>query len=122
MKIYANKWFVKFMQKENIPKDALIKAIDDINAGKIDADYGSGVFKQRIARSHEGKSGGYRSIILCRQNERAFFVYGFAKNQRENITTDEVKAFKNLAHITLNLTPDDINHLLTTHAYQEITS
>lgn len=50
----------------------------------IDADYGGGVIKQRIARPHEGKSGGYRTIILYRQHAKAFFVYGFSKNERDS--------------------------------------
>ena len=55
-----------------------------MEAGKIDADCG-GVIKQRIARSGQGKSGGYRTVILYRKGDKALFVYGFPKNERENI-------------------------------------
>ena len=58
---------------------------------------GGGVLKQRIARQGSGKSGGLRTIILFRIGERAFFVHGFAKNERDNIRDDEVAAFKLLA-------------------------
>ena len=43
---------------------------------------GGGVIKQRIARPNEGKSGGFRSIILYRQGEKAFFVFGFPKKKQ----------------------------------------
>jgi len=53
--------------------------------------------KQRVARQGGGKSGGFRTIILFRLHERAFFVHGFAKNEQDNIRDDELAAFKMLA-------------------------
>lgn len=66
-------------------------------SGLIDADYGGGVIKQRIARLNAGKSGAYRSIILFRRGDKAFFVYGFSKSERENISKAEERDFKDLA-------------------------
>jgi hypothetical protein len=60
------------------------------------------VLKQRIARTGGGKSGGFRTIILFRMGDRAFFVHGFAKNERDNIRDDELAAFKMLAAEMLN--------------------
>ena len=65
--------------------------------GLIDADLGGGVIKQRMAREGQGKSGGYRSIVLFRRGSKAFFVYGFAKRDKDNIRRDELKAFRKLA-------------------------
>lgn len=62
---------------------------DDANRGLIDADLGSGLIKQRIARPGASKSGGFRTIVLFRSRERAFFVHGFAKNEKDNIGDDE---------------------------------
>ncbi len=53
--------------------------------------------KQRIARPGGGKSGGFRTIILFQTGARAFFVYGFAKNEQDNIRDDELAAFRMLA-------------------------
>ena len=75
----------------------LCAAIVDASRGLIDADLGGGVVKQRIARQGGGKSGGFRTIILFRIGERAFFVHGFAKNEQDNIRDDELAAFKLLA-------------------------
>ena len=50
-----------------------------------------------------GKSGGFRSIVLFRQNRRAFFVHGFAKKQKANIKQDELKTFRALADEMLGL-------------------
>ncbi len=77
MKVYKSKWFAKFARKERIVDAKLCEAVRNAEHGLIDADYGGGVIKQRISRPNEGKSGGYRSIILFRKGEISFFVYGF---------------------------------------------
>ena len=80
VRVFKSKRFAKFARKERISDATLCQSVLDAERGQIDADYGGGVIKQRIARPNEGKSGGYRSIILFRRGERAFFVYGFAKH------------------------------------------
>jgi len=40
--------------------------------GIIDADLGGNLIKQRVARSGEGRSGGYRMIVAYRMQERRF--------------------------------------------------
>jgi hypothetical protein len=97
MRIFKTKPFGRFARSEGISDDALREAVARVEAGRIDADLGGGVIKQRIARPGEGKSGGFRTIVLFRRNERAFFVYGFAKSDRDNIAPDELKAFRRLA-------------------------
>jgi len=64
VKIFKNKWFSKFAREEGILDSDLCETVKDAERGLIDADYGGGVIKQRIARPNEGKSGGFRSIIL----------------------------------------------------------
>ncbi len=65
--------------------------------GLVAADLGGGVIKQRIARSNQGKSGGFRALIVFRAGTRAIFVHGFAKSEKDNIETDELVAVKKLA-------------------------
>jgi hypothetical protein len=90
----------------------LCLAVADAERGSIDADYGGGVIKQRIARQNEGKSGGYRSIILFRRGARAFFVYAFAKNEQANIDETDERDFKQLAGKLLRASEQDLNKLL----------
>ncbi|MGA8757101.1 MAG: type II toxin-antitoxin system RelE/ParE family toxin, partial [Stellaceae bacterium] len=80
----------------------LCEAVANVERGLIDADLGGGVIKQRIARQGGGKSGGFRALILLRIGERAFFVHGFAKNDRDNLRDDELVALKKLAGELLN--------------------
>ncbi len=88
--------------------------------GAIDADLGGGVIKQQLARPGQGKSGGYRSIILFRNGERAFFVYGFAKSERENIAPDEQVVFKKSARSLFALSEMEIEALLDEEVLTEI--
>jgi hypothetical protein len=91
------KAFSRFADKSHIGDAALCQAVRDAERGLIAADLGGGVIKQRIARTGKGKSGGFRTLIVFKAGTRAFFVYGFAKNERDNIEKDELVALKKLA-------------------------
>lgn len=97
MRIFRTKPFTRFARKARLSDSSLIAAINAAERGLIDADLGGGVIKQRIAREGGGKSGGFRTIILFRAGARAFFVHGFAKNERDNINENELVAFRLLA-------------------------
>jgi hypothetical protein len=68
--VYKSKPFARFARKARIPDADLWEAARLANEGVIDADLGGGIIKQRIARAGQGKSGGSRSIILFRKNDR----------------------------------------------------
>jgi hypothetical protein len=119
-RIFKNKWFARFARKEGIEDADLCKAIHNAEKGRIDADLGGGVIKQRIARANEGKSGGYRSIVLFRIGDRAFFIYGFAKSGRDNIEKNELEGFKILAIEMLGYDKAALNKLLKSGAIIEV--
>lgn len=120
MRVFKNAWFARFARKEKIPASALIDAIERANKGQIDADLGGGVIKQRIARPYEGKSKGYRSIILFRKDERAFFVYGFPKSELGNIREDEEEQFKKMARHVLALTDAQLSGFIANGQFEEV--
>ena len=97
MRVYKTKPFARFATHEGIHDDELCDAVHRAERGLIDADLGGGLIKQRLARERQGRSGGFRSIILFRRGDKAFFAYGFAKSDRENIRRDELVAFRKLA-------------------------
>lgn len=66
------------------------------------------MIKQRLARQGWGKSGGFRTNILFRREDKAFFVFGFAKNDIANIRRDKLKAFRMLAETMLGLGGEDL--------------
>ena len=119
-RIFKNKSFARFARKQRISDEKLCQVIAEANQGNIDADYGGGVIKQRIARPNQGKSGGYRSIIYYRREDKAFFVYGWAKSERANIDNEEAEAFKKQAKITLALKNEQILKLIENGTYREV--
>src|SRR5712691_11696237 len=97
MRIFKNKPFNRFARKGGLDDPTLCEAIANAEHGLIDADLGGGVIKQRIARPGKGKSGGFRTVIAYKRGTRAVFIHGFAKNERANISRDELATLKELA-------------------------
>ena len=120
MRIFANRWFARFADKQDIGDDDLREAVSRAERGLIDADLGGGVIKQRIARKGQGKSGGFRSIILFKHESRAFFVYAFAKSDRDNIDQSELSTYKTAAAVYLNYTDDELALFLKQGTLMEI--
>jgi len=82
MRVFKNKSVTKFAVKNRISDSDLLAAVERANQGLVDADLGGGVIKQRLARRGQGKSGGFRTVILFKTRQRAIFVIGFAKNNQ----------------------------------------
>ena len=112
MRIFKNRWIAKFAAKHSISDSDLIEAVRRADNGLIDADLGGGVIKQRIARKGQGKSGGYRSMILFKHGELAFFMYAFAKSDRENITAQELTDLKTLARYATKCSNEELEMLI----------
>ena len=122
LRVFKTKPFSRFASHEEIADEELLDAVRRAARGLIDADLGGGVLKQRIARKGEGKSGGYRTILFFRQEDRAFFVYGFAKNAKDNIRRDELRAFRALAKEMLALDGKGLAAAMRNGTISEITS
>ena len=120
MRVFKNAWFGRFARKENISAEVLWEAVDRAEKGLADADLGGGVIKQRIARPGEGKSKGYRSIVLYRKGDKAFFVYGFPKSDLGNIREDEQEQFKKAAKLILALSDEQIRQLIENGQFEEV--
>jgi hypothetical protein len=120
MKVFKNAWFARFARKQGIADQALLEAIKRVERGQVDADLGGGVIKQRLARPGQGKSGGFRTIILYCMAERAFFVYGFAKSDRDNIDADEAAMFKKAAGYVLGLSEAHLAELIGKGQFTEV--
>jgi hypothetical protein len=97
MRTFKTKWLSRFARREGIADKRLLEAVKRAERGLIDADLGGGLIKQRVARPGQGRSGGYRTIVAYRAKQRAVFLYGFAKNERENIGPGELLTFRGIA-------------------------
>lgn len=97
MQIFKTKWLARFARREGITDKSLRDAIERAENGLVDADLGGGLIKQRVARKGQGRSSGYRMIVGYRLRDRAVFLVGFAKNERENIENDELLSLREIA-------------------------
>lgn len=103
--IYLTKTFQAFAAGERIRDAAIIKAAREMQNQLYDANLGGCAYKKRIARPGGGKRNGYCvPIAFCDEN-RLFFMRGFAKSERENISTDELQGLKHLAALYLDYSP-----------------
>lgn len=120
MRVFKNAWFERFARKENLSDQQLWTAVQDAERGLVDASLGSGVIKLRIARQGGGKSKGYRTIVMYRQGDKAFFVFGFPKNELANIQANDVAQFKKAAKHVLGMSDEHIHLLIENGQLEEV--
>ena len=120
MRIFKTKWFVRYARRERIGDHNLCGAIERAERGIVDADLRGGVIKQRVARRGQGRSGGYRLLIAYRFGDRSVFLYGFAKNERENIVEDELATLREIAAAWLETGDKGLSKAIEKGILQEV--
>jgi hypothetical protein len=120
VQVFVTKEFARFPRKERIDDRRLCEAIGRACRGKIDADLGGSVIKQRVARASQGRSSGYRTIIAFRSAGRSVFMYGFAKNRKANLTKEELAVYRRLAKVFLDAADSQITDLMDDGELSEI--
>ena len=75
---------------------------------------------QGRVRRGQGRSGGFRVIVVFRPGERAFFVHGFAKSDRENLRRNELRALRSLAEGMLGLDGAGLETMLANGTISEV--
>ncbi len=120
LRVFKTKVFSKFAKKENISDIALMGAVERAETGLIDADLGGHIIKQRIKREGQGRSSGYRVLVAARLKKRYVFILGFAKNEKDNLSEDELETAKDIACSWLNADAKQINFSLTEGELKEI--
>jgi len=96
MRFFKTRWFHRWAAKEGLSDMVLRIAAAELERGLADA-LGGYVYKKRIALPGRGKRGGVRTLVAYRSGQAVFFMYGFPKNERANIESDELKALRLLA-------------------------
>jgi hypothetical protein len=108
------------MRKSGLPDTALCAAVIEMAQGLIDADLGGGVVKKRVPLPGRGKRGGARTIVATNKGDRWFFLHGFAKTEREDVSAEELKALQTLAANYLGRSAADLDALVEAGVMQEI--
>ena len=112
MKKYKSKWFQKWANKNSLSDAALIRSIQDLKENKSAVKLGFNLYKVRVASHGKGKRGAFRTIVIYISSIRAIYVFGFSKNELDNISKKELEDFKNLARTYTDMDETDIEILL----------
>jgi hypothetical protein len=108
MRVFKTRWFARFARREGIADKSLREAIERAERGLIDADLGGSLIKQRVARRGQGRSGGFRVLVVFRVKDRSVFFYGFAKSEMENISQDQLVTAREFAAKWLTVDDEQI--------------
>ena len=120
MRIFKTRAFGRFARKERLADATLCEAIKRAEGGLLDADLGGQVIKQRVARPGQGRSGGYRTLIAYRSTTRAVFMFGFAKNDQDNVSDDELAELKKAAALMLGWSAKEVEALVKGGKWTEV--
>ena len=108
MRKLSTKWFKKWAQKAGLKNENMLEAIDNLENCLSTSNLGSNLYKVRVNRPHSGKSSGFRTIIVYKANDKAIFLYGFGKNEKDNISQTELHYFKKLGKDLITLSTDQL--------------
>jgi hypothetical protein len=120
MRILKTRSFDKWAREVELNDDLLVEAVKEMSEGLYEANLGGNIFKKRVPLGARGKSGGARTIIAFKANDKAFFVYGFAKSKKGNISLKETEALKALAKIYFGYDDKQIKEALKLGALIEV--
>jgi hypothetical protein len=119
-RVFKTRQFAKWMRKTDLMDEALCLAVSEMLSGLVDADLGGDVLKKRVALPGRGKRGGARTLVATRRASRWFFVFGFEKNEKANVTSTELEALQWLAKQLLDLSGAQLEVAAQDGSLQEI--
>jgi hypothetical protein len=119
-RVFKTRHFGRWLRKSELTEEALCQSISEAAKGLIDADLGGGVIKKRVALPGRGKSSGARTLLATNKSSRWFFLFGFEKNERANVSIRELAALKAIAADLLKLSLAELDNLVKGEALQEI--
>ncbi|MDE2442205.1 MAG: type II toxin-antitoxin system RelE/ParE family toxin [Betaproteobacteria bacterium] len=119
-RVFKTRAFARIARKAGLSNDALCKAVTELAQGLHDGDLGQSVYKKRIALGSRGKSSGARTLVAMNHGTRWFFLYGFKKNERANISDAELEALQEIAKILLARSDIELDLAVTAGELEEI--
>ena len=109
-RVFKTRYFNR--QMKSLDDSALCAAVEEMMQGLIDADLGGYIVKKRVALPGRGKSGGARTIVATKKGKRWFFIFGFAKNVKANITASELERLQSFASDLVSLSDKSLDEVV----------
>ena len=119
-RVFKTRYFSRWFRKIGLSDVALCHVVKEMEQGLIDANLGRGVVKKRLALPGRGKRGGARTLVATNKDDRWFFLFGFEKNERANITTEELEGLREITRQLLGMTSDQLDEAVRDGSLQEI--
>ncbi|MEO7994977.1 MAG: type II toxin-antitoxin system RelE/ParE family toxin [bacterium] len=119
-RVFKTRPFARWSSKNALPDTALCRAVAELEQGLVDADLGGSLFKKRVALAGRGKRGGARVIIATKQSGHWYLLAGYAKNDREKLTMEELVSLRELAGDLIAASDALLTTLITQGRVQEI--
>ena len=119
-RVFKTRHFSRWMRKTELTDSSLCLAVVEMIQGLIDADLGGGVIKKRVGLAGRGKRGGARTLVATNRGNRWFFLFGFEKNDRANISAEEKEALQSIARDLLAGTTRELDAQVDDGTLQEI--
>jgi hypothetical protein len=117
---FKTRHFVRWMLRTALTDNDLCRAVAELESGLVDADLGGAIVKKRVALPGRGKSRGARVLVATDRNRTYFFLFGFEKNERTNVSAAELDALQSIAGDLLALSSQQLDALVASGALQEI--
>jgi hypothetical protein len=119
-RVFMTRHFSRWLSKTDLSVEALCKAIEEMERGLVDANLGGGIMKKRVALRGRGKRGSARTLVATNNLNRWFFLFGFEKNERDNISPKELTVLKAVAADLLRLGVAQLEAGVAAKTLQEI--
>lgn len=119
-RVFKTRHFARWMRKTELSDAELCRSVEEMRSGLIDADLGGYIVKKRVPLPGRGKRGGVRTLVATRMDRQWFFLFGFEKNERANVSSTELDALRTLAAELLALSGCELNRAVMDGALQEI--
>lgn len=120
MTVYKTRNFTRWALKVGLSDNTLIKAFQEMQVGLFDANLGGGIIKKRVALPGRGKRGSTRTLLVTNLEDRWIYVFGFEKNDRDNISAKELEALRILAGDLLRLSTKQIGDAIKNGSLVEV--
>ena len=119
-RVFKTRYFSRWFRRIGLSDVALCHVVKEMEQGLIDANLGRGVVKKRLALPGRGKRGGARTLVATNKDDRWFFLFGFEKNERANITTEELEGLREITRQLLGMTSEQLDEAVRDGYLQEI--
>ena len=119
-RIFKTKTFSRWLNKNDLNNHYLLEAVEEMEKGLVDADLGCNIYKKRVKRPGMGKRSGTRVIVATKLLKRWYLMFGFTKNEKLNISDDELLSLQETAKRLLNLSDQEIEAAISDNQLEEL--